>query len=50
MEELLTPDHAGERLAHDAVILGGGFWEQGVIKDVGLGYTRREDPLTLAER
>jgi hypothetical protein len=37
MEELLAPDHARRGLAQDALIFGGGFWQQIAIERIRFG-------------
>ena len=49
VEELLAPDHAGERLAHDPVIFGASLGQEFVEKDVCFALPRREHDLAACE-
>ena len=50
MEELLAPDHAGERLAHDPMILRTSLGQELAEKDVRFALPGREDDLAAGER
>ena len=49
VEELLAPDHAGQRLAQDVVVLCAGLGQQLVIEHRGFGFTFGEDHLAPVE-